>query len=381
MLQTLLVASFCARGALSYNHYQDGDWWHSLGTGDDWYVSDYLDAISPFAQAYRQMQQQLDMYGYAQHVGNINRGNLLNPELNLPGDRAYGYDSDFNSQDFKGGAFKHQPQGQKFVAKPIHVNLGLASKVGEIEVLPYGQHVQADGTVLVQTTGQADPCNPTPCSKFHLPRCVVVNDATAKCMGPEEYILQLVWKDPADDGRPNNLDLVLFPATHEGAPCPSQFMVSVGTAGCGATVSADAEHAYGIDEHAEETAILATNGDGTKFQDYTYAVLAEHTDYNLNSGTPNLFVIDDDDDVIQRLIVPQYDQVTNINLLFKPYFFFGCWSSPLRKMVTTGAGFYTDTDEVKYNVGSQVINTGKTVDDPELCSILLAVQPVSAFNA
>jgi len=390
MLQILLVAAFGAPGALSTsyypdaavstNYYQDSDWWHSLGTGDDWYVSDYLDAISPFAQTFHQMQQQLDMFGYAQHVGNINRGKFLNPELNLPADRAYGYDSDFNPQDFKGGAFKHQPQGQKFVAKPIHVNLGLASKAGEIKVLPKGHHVQADGSVLIQTKGQADPCNPSPCSNVNLPRCEVVNDVTAKCSGPEEYELSLIWSDPADDGHPNNLELILFPATHEGAACDSSYPVFSDLDGCGASVSADAEHSFGIAERAEETALLSTNADGTKFKDYTYAVLAEHIDYNLSEGSPILVVTDDDGDVVQTLAIPQYDEVTNINLNFKDFFFFGCWSSPMRKMVTTGAGFYDDTDHVKYNVGSQVIDTGLTFADPGLCGKLLA-QPVSAFNA
>jgi len=389
MLQILLVAAFGAPGALSTsyypdpmpstNYYQDSDWWHSLGTGDDWFVSDYLDAISPFAQTFHQMQQQLDMFGYAQHVGNINRGKFLNPELNLPVDRAYGYDSDFNPQDFKGGAFKHQPQGQQFVAKPIHVNLGLASKAGEIKVLPVGHHVQNDGSVLVQTKGKADPCNPSPCSNVHLPRCVVVNDVTAKCMESEIYELSLIWSDPADDGAPNNLDLVLYPATHGGAACDSQSPVYSSHPGCGASVSDDDEHAFGIAGRAEETATLTTIDDGTKFQDYTYAVLAEYFDYNLSEGSPILVVTDDDGHTVQTLAIPQYDEVTNINFDFKSYFFFGCWSSPLKKMVTTGAGFYNSDDNVKYNVGSQVIDTGLTLDDPGLCGKLLA-QPVSAFN-
>jgi len=389
MLQILLVAAFGAPGALSTsyypdpmpstNYYQDSDWWHSLGTGDDWFVSDYLDAISPFAQTFHQMQQQLDMFGYAQHVGKINRGKFLNPELNLPRDRAYGYDSDFNPQDFKGGAFKHQPQGQKFVAKPIHVNLGLASKAGEIKVLPVGHHVQNDGSVLVQTKGKADPCNPSPCSNVHLPRCVVVNDVTAKCMESEIYELSLIWSDPADDQHPNDLDLVLVPATHEGTACVQVLLFAGGDEGCGASVSDDAVHAYGIVDKAEETATLTTIADGTKFQDYTYAVLAGYTDYNLSEGSPVLVVTDYEGHVVQRLVIPQYDEVTNINLDFKEYFFFGCWSSPMKKMVTTGAGFYSGSDNVKYNVGSQVIDTGLTMDAPGLCGKLLA-QPVSAFN-
>jgi len=385
MLQILLVAAFGAPVALSYyqdastNYYQDSDWWHSLGTGDDWYVSDYLDAISPFAQTFHQMQQQLDMFGYAQHVGKINRGKFLNPELNLPADRAYGYDSDFNPQDFKGGAFKHQPQGQKFVAKPIHVNLGLASKAGEIKVLPVGHHVQNDGSVLVQTKGKADPCNPSPCSNVHLPRCVVVNDVTAKCMESEIYELTLIWTDPADDGLSNDLDLELYPATHDGTACPTHEYVEYDEQGCGVSVSDDESHRFGFVNKAEETATLTTIDDGTKFQDYTYAVIAWISEYNLSEGSPIIVVTDDDGHTVQTLAIPQYDEVTNINYDFKDNFFFGCWSSPLKKVVTTGAGFYNSDDHVKYNVGSQVIDTGLRFDNPGLCGLLLA-QPVSAFN-
>jgi len=382
MLLFLLVSAFFARGTLAYNYYQDyqdTDWWHSLNTGNDWHVSDFLDAISPFAQTYRQMQQQFDMYGYAQHVGKINRGEFLNPELNLPADRAYGYKPDFNSQDFNSGAFKHEPKGQKFVAKPIHVNLGLASKAGEIRVMPIGQHVQGDGTVLVQTKGKQDPCNPNPCNNVHLSRCVVVNDETAKCMDSEIYELTLFWADPSDDGHPNNLDLILVPVTHDGTRC-ANIVVYPDDEDCGVSISSDDSHSFGFSGRAEETATLTTLSDGTKFQDYSYAVLAEYTDYNLSEGSPILVVTDDDGDVVQTLVIPQYDEVTNINYDFKSLFFFGCWSSPKRKMVTTGAGFYDVGDNVKYKVGGQIIDTGLNVLDSGLCSTLGVDSASSGFN-
>jgi len=393
MLQIILIAAFCALGAPrpryyeddahahGSDHYHDADWWNSLDTSKDWYVSDNLDAISPFAQTFRQMQQQFDMFGYAQHVGNINRGKFLNPELNLPADRAYGFDSDFNPQDFNGGAFKHQPQGQKFVAKPIHVNLGLASKPGEIKVLPLGQHVQDDGSVLIQTKGQADPCNPNPCSNVYLPRCVVVNDVTAKCMESEIYELTLIWSDPADaDGEDNDLNLILVPATHDGKGCDTTGgLVLAGSEECGARISTDAQHSFGNVKKAEETATLTTISDGTKFQDYTYQVLVEFINYNLSEGSPILVVTDDEGHIVQTLAIPQYDGVTNINFDFKRNFFFGCWSSPMKRMVTTGAGFYSFGDSVKYKVGSEVRDSGLGTEDPALCNLLLA-QPVSAFN-
>ena len=62
------------------------------------------------------------------------------------------------------------------------MNAGLASHVGEILKMPVGQHVQGDGTVLVQVDGrQADPCLPNPCTYSNLPRCEVVNAGTVKC--------------------------------------------------------------------------------------------------------------------------------------------------------------------------------------------------------
>jgi len=401
MLQIFLIAALCARGALSTNYYpdvaalsskyypddahatnyyQDADWWNSLDTGKDWYVSDYLDAISPFAQTFHQMQQQLDLFGYAQHVGLINRGKFLNPELNLPADRAFGFNPDFNPQDLTGGAFKNQPRGQKFVAKPVHVNLGLASKAGEIKVLPVGQHVQDDGSVLIQTKGQADPCNPNPCTNVYLPRCVVVNDVTAKCMESEIYELSLIWSDAAFDMGPNNLTLLLVPATHDGKECDGFGFISPAVdEGCGVRVSSDAEHPFGFAGKTEETATLTTIDDGTKFQDYTYQVIAQYTDYNLSEGSPVLVVTDDAGHTVQTLAIPQYDEVTNINGEYKAYFFFGCWSSPMKRMVTTGAGFYTDTDTVKYKVGSVVRDSSLSLFNPALCRYLLS-QPVSAFN-
>jgi len=382
MLQILLLSVFCARCALAVSYYQDSDWWNSLDTGNDWQTSNFLDAISPFAQTFRQIQQQLDMFGYAQHVGKINRGDYLNPELNLPGDRAFGYRPDFKPQDLKFGPFQHKPQGQKFVAKPIHVNLGLASKAGEIRVMPLGQHVQADGTVLVQTKGKQDPCNPSPCTNVHLSRCVVVNDVTAKCMGPEKYELSLTWVDPADDGSSNcnDLDLVIIAATHEGAPCKNSY-IDYDEKDCGVSVSSDDEAAFGSKNRGEEIATLTTLADGTTFQDYTYAVIAEYYDHNLSDGSPVLTVTDDDGgDVIQTLAIPQFDGVTNINYDWRSNFFFGCWSSPKRKIITTGAGFYETDDKVKYKVGNQVVNTGLTIRDAGLCKTLGVNPASSGFN-
>ena len=87
--------------------------------GDDWEVSNRLAEDNPYYAWYQQAAAQMDTYGFAQHVGKINRGQFFDPELNMPGDRALGYQSDFNPEDFNSGAFNIQPQGQKFRAKAV----------------------------------------------------------------------------------------------------------------------------------------------------------------------------------------------------------------------------------------------------------------------
>ena len=88
------------------------DWFHDKG--DDWEVSDRLTSVNPYYGWYKQAAKQMDMYGYAKHVGKINHGQFSDPELNMPANRAFGYQSDFNS-----GAFKYKHRGQKFRAKAV----------------------------------------------------------------------------------------------------------------------------------------------------------------------------------------------------------------------------------------------------------------------
>ena len=69
-------------------------WFYDMG--DDWEVSNWLTSVNPYYGGYKQAAKQMDMYGYAMHVGKINRGQFSNPELNMPADQAFGYQSDFN---------------------------------------------------------------------------------------------------------------------------------------------------------------------------------------------------------------------------------------------------------------------------------------------
>ena len=65
----------------------------------------------------------------------------------------------------------------------MHVDAGLARKVGQIANMPAGIFVQDDGSVLIDTGRVGDPCNPSPCPAMGTPRCVHVSSTTAKCIG------------------------------------------------------------------------------------------------------------------------------------------------------------------------------------------------------
>ena len=100
--------------------------------GDSWETTDNLAQLSPYYAWYKQAVTQMSLYGYAQHVGKINRGQFLNPELNMPKDRAFGYQSDFNPEDLKSGAFNNKPQGQKFRATEVKTVLILKGELYNI---------------------------------------------------------------------------------------------------------------------------------------------------------------------------------------------------------------------------------------------------------
>ena len=97
-----------------------GDWFYEMG--DDWGVSNKLAKVNPYYNWYKQTAAKMDAYAPALHVGKIDRGQFFNPELNMPADRAFGYQSDFNPEDLKSGAFNIKPQGQKIRAKAVSLS-------------------------------------------------------------------------------------------------------------------------------------------------------------------------------------------------------------------------------------------------------------------
>jgi len=372
---------------------QDGldQWWYDLG-GHDSPASDYLAATSPFYSWFKNAQEQFDAYAPAKHVGKINRGSFLNPELNLPADRAFGHNSDFNVGDLTSGAFSYAPQTQKFVAKKVHVDAGLARKVGQIANMPAGIFVQDDGSVLIDTGRVGDPCNPSPCPAMGTPRCVPVSSTTAKCIGPDSKTLELKWSDPVDEPTASSqlqtadleydLDLILVPSKNYDSSACSDPKLTPGDSECGATVSADDKAKVTVGDRGTETAELKTLTDGTTFKDYTYAVIAQRitaspntaqipdSDYNLAYAGLKLNFYSDLNGVRLPEFVYTVPQGDVINTANKDHFFFGCVRLNvihLRALDTRGAGFY--------NTGDDVRGTGYNILDSELCDSLKNLVP------
>merc|ERR1712002_1048408 len=151
-------------------------------------------------------QLQYDMFTPAKHVGKINRGKFLNPELNLPADRAFGdpYHSDFHADEMRSGAFEYRPRGQKIVARKVDVDAGIAKHVGDIIRLPVPVFVKKDGTLLVSAPQENranphDACSihPNPCSIFPAKtKCSHFDVNLAECSGATNLRLKLRWTDP-----------------------------------------------------------------------------------------------------------------------------------------------------------------------------------------
>jgi len=397
----------CGQEGLDY-------WWYNLGDHDS-PASDYLAAVSPFYNWFKSAQQQYDAFAPAKHVGKINRGTFLNPELNLPADRAVGLNSDFNAGDFNSGAFSNTPQAQKFVAKKIHVDAGLATKVGQIASMPVGVFVQDDGSLIVDTSlRQIDPCNPNPCiATSSTPRCIPVGSSTAKCIGPEKKLLEIRWIDPADESGvvlkdtttpplcetpassppgvacstitlsniPYDINLNIVPSkNYDGLSCSRQMLLR-GDSLCGATISADGT---ALATFGTESAELSSSRDGASFKDYTYAIYATRMSeapdnqqsqgasiadaaYNLAFSRLKLNLYGE----LNGVKLPEYvytvPQGNPINSVNKFHFFFGCIRPNFKGIDTRGAGFYDNGDNIR-GTNVQVFDTG-------VCESLLNVEP------
>jgi len=339
------------------------DFWYNMG---DWDTHPSIQA-NPYYQTHQQLQRQMNWFGPALHVGKIYRGQFLNPELNRPRDRAYGYQNDFNDEEFNSGAFRNPSVGQRIRATQAHVDRGLANNVGDIAVMPVGVNVQPDGTILVQTSAkQKNPCNPNPCSKYRMSQCDVVNGVTAKCSQHGDYELALRWYYPDD----NDVDFFIVPARHDGTRCVADTKLYYGETDCGAIGGPDVQEIPNGATMAEETFTMSQLEDGTKYQDYTYQVLAYYDD-NLSISHGEL-VISYEGEVKQVLKIPQYHGADNFENYEFVYYFFGCFRPYAGGyyLDTNGAGFYSDEE----------VFGGYELYDYGLCNALLGWTGPAGYN-
>ena len=124
---------------------------------------------------------------------------------------------------------------------------------------------------------------------------------------------------------------------------------------CGASVSVSVDE---FADYSEEHGTLTTLEDGTKYQDYTYAVIADNEDGddNLSLTRPTLTVEYDGVDK-QTLAIPQHrPNGASVNPGSRDYYFFGCFRPQFGFVDTRGAGFYRSWDFVV--AGLDVLDVG-----------------------
>ena len=115
--------------------------------------------------------------------------------------------------------------------------------------------------------------------------------------------------------------------------------------GCGVIPDEDV-HDYAYEDHVpnrgDKTHILTTLDDGSKYQDFTYQVIAEYNEYstNLDEGKPQL-TVELGGEVKQVLSVPQSDGVVQVDPdNYTKDYLFGCFRPQLGIVDTRGAGFH-----------------------------------------
>jgi len=336
------------------------DWWFQDGFGGQ--SSSF--AGNPYYSTFQQMRRQMDAYGYATHVGHINRGHLSDPDLYSPRDRALGYQSDFNPGDSVSGALNFVPKKQKVRATDGMIRAGFAHKVGEIISLPNNVKVNHDGTVLVQTSAKSNnPCKPNPCKRYALNKvCSVMNKNTAKCSGVGHVSVAVEWGLTSAD---ENLDILLRPAYRNGTSCDPNYWGSYDDYydwygdylaawddyddGCGGVVSRDVSYSSSTGRRVTEYTMFKTTDDGVDFRDLTYFVgvgwdgLADEKvvfKVKIGDKVVQTFLAPSDDGVVD----PAYDYIYDYDDAY--LFFVGCFRPELGYIDTRGAGFYGWYQEV-----------------------------------
>jgi len=88
------------------------EWWYDIDVGKENEVSKALKEWNVGYRAHEGIEHTLDHYAFPLHLGGIDRGRIVHPELGGPGDRIFGFNPDFHERDRH--AFKWKPRGQFF---------------------------------------------------------------------------------------------------------------------------------------------------------------------------------------------------------------------------------------------------------------------------
>jgi len=237
--------------------------------GDGWDTSRQLAGRTPFLAAFHRIQKQMDIYGWAKHVGKINRGRIADPGLNR-GRHAFGYKSDFNLHELshQSGNFKYMPESQIVKAELQHVKAGLANAIGEIIKLRPGEWVTDTGSILIQDLGGDDPCTPNPCHKWWKSECKKLSGGGFKCSGTGVYELKMKY-NAVDDLKPDASLVLIASNVEDGSLCAE--LDSDAPDGipdtCGVTLEKGSLTPSSID--------IFKFADVDDYSQYTYAVLVE----------------------------------------------------------------------------------------------------------
>jgi len=86
------------------------EWWYDIDNGNENEVSKRLREWNVGYTAHEGISHTLDHYAFPLHLGRIDRGHVIHPELGGPGDRIFGFNPDFERNDMH--AFKFKPRGQ-----------------------------------------------------------------------------------------------------------------------------------------------------------------------------------------------------------------------------------------------------------------------------
>jgi len=97
----------------------DDEWWYDVDGGQKNEVTEKFMKTKAGFQTFKRIQDQMDHFAPALHVGTINRGYFSKPEFEAPGDRSFGKGMDFNADEMD--AFKYRPHGQHIAIDMDHL--------------------------------------------------------------------------------------------------------------------------------------------------------------------------------------------------------------------------------------------------------------------